>query len=370
MKWNSTEVGLGSQVAAALASFPAQSATPREEQELCLSRKDAGDLIEGVALLAHGQPVLGIVPIRHLFRQLRFDESHPFQWRLEHKLVQALVLQHFCVESMPATCGLIRYMGEHPDRADKDKVRQDLSFQYLKPALGHTSLHQNQYDRDYAVEKIWRDRAEIPSELIGESWIVQEKLAILKEYRIHSLEDSVVEDLTYVNRLHRCSPQDSRSPNAFVTDILKRLPHAFVAHSLIGWDVAEVEGGRYMIVEANWAGFHPVGSRGFQCSGVLSQIVWGPYAVARLLKFVESKYRVKVRFDHAIADNDELGWIYWWISQWMQLLQISGTTAALTRSLEELAGTSSPGARARYAEAEQLLSQFVARFHRIGAMLE
>src|SRR5689334_11062979 len=113
MRWNAAEFGLGSQIAVALADYPAQRTTQQEKQKLRLSRKDADDLLEGIALKPVGQPPLGIVPVRHLFRLLNFSETHPFQWRLEHKLVQSLVLRQFCPEYVPVTCGLIRYIAEH-----------------------------------------------------------------------------------------------------------------------------------------------------------------------------------------------------------------------------------------------------------------
>src|SRR5579872_753497 len=122
MKWNAAEVELGSAIVAALTSVSIPRTALCQKRELGMFRKDADDLVKDIPQRADGQLVLGVVPVRHLFRLFGFDEHHPFQWRLEHKLVQALILEHFCPGAMPATRGLVRYILEHPDRTNKGKL--------------------------------------------------------------------------------------------------------------------------------------------------------------------------------------------------------------------------------------------------------
>src|SRR5262249_32599472 len=44
--------------------------------------------------------------VRQLLRELGFDENRHVQWRLEHKLVQAMVLHQWVPEWIPVSCGL------------------------------------------------------------------------------------------------------------------------------------------------------------------------------------------------------------------------------------------------------------------------
>jgi hypothetical protein len=47
--------------------------------------------------------------VRQLLEKFGFDEHRVFRWRLEHKLTQALLLNHYAPGSVPATRGLHRF---------------------------------------------------------------------------------------------------------------------------------------------------------------------------------------------------------------------------------------------------------------------
>src|ERR1700739_2122651 len=80
------------------------------------------------------------LPVRHLLRALGFDEHRHLQWRMEHKLIQALGLRSFIPESIPVTCGL----GTLAGRNDSRELRQFLADHFpdgylIKAALGDSS---------------------------------------------------------------------------------------------------------------------------------------------------------------------------------------------------------------------------------------
>src|SRR5204863_4203993 len=68
----------------------------------------------------------GSLLIRQLYRALDFNEHQLTQWRLEHKLVQALVLNHYCPGSVPVTRGL----GLQAQRDGREALRARLRAEF------------------------------------------------------------------------------------------------------------------------------------------------------------------------------------------------------------------------------------------------
>jgi hypothetical protein len=130
--------------------------------------------------------------------------------------------------------------------------------------------------------------------LVDEEWIVQERLSLMEEYRVHTLEDSVVPDLTRFRHSNRPAGSERKTVEGFVQEVLDSLPNGFVAETCCGWDVARMRDGPYKVVEVNFAGLHPFPPCGFQCSGFMALPPWGPAAFAELLSFVEAKYDVVI----------------------------------------------------------------------------
>jgi len=224
--------------------------------------------------------------IRHLYRELGFDEHRVFRWRLEHKLVQALVLNHYAPACIPATCGLAGWSGPI----------------FFKPTLGDSS----------------GDRQ--PINLVDETFIVQERIPIAVEYRVHSLEDRVIDDLTFHRYGKGDIPGERDAPNAFVQSVLDRLPNALTAGNLCGWDVARTPDDRFLVVEVNFSGFHPVHNRGFQCSGWFHDEEWGALSAARLVRFLEESCGVAVEIQADRPDFEIANRFYAEVDRCRQLL--------------------------------------------------
>ena len=125
-----------------------------------------------------------------------------------------------------------------------------------------------------------------PCSLLGEKHIVQERVPIATEYRVHSIEEDIIEDLTFRRYDDGSIPVERETPNAFVDSLLRRLPDALVGGSLLAWDVALQPSGSFMIIEVNFSGFHRAVKPGFHCSGYFHDQHWGACDTARLLNHV------------------------------------------------------------------------------------
>ncbi len=266
--------------------------------------------------------------IRHLHRELGFDEHRVFTWRLEHKLIQALVLHHYAPASMPATCGL----GEFKRRTAGTNLRSALEAEFpsgffLKPALGDSSGDFDAADRSQRMLDACSAQNSPPeADLLSEQFLVQEQIPIAVEYRVHTLEDRVIDDLTFHRYGKGDIPGERDTPNSFVQSILDRLPNGLLAGTLCGWDVARTPQSEFVVVEVNFSGFHPVHNRGFQCSGWFHDEEWGALSAARLVRFLEERCGVHVSIEADRPDLKIANWYYAEVNRCRELLQ----NAALT----------------------------------------
>lgn len=230
--------------------------------------------------------------IRHLYRELGFDEHRVFNWRLEHKLIQALVLNHYAPGCVPITCGLADLNARAPLRTPFPDTL------FLKPTLGDSSGDCDVPDRNQRIlAALEEQRLGESSDLVDEAFIAQERIPIAAEYRVHTLEDRVIEDLTFHRYGKGDIPGERDAPNAFIQSVLDRLPNAIVAGNLCGWDVARTPQDRFVVIEVNFSGFHPVHNRGFQCSGWFHDGEWGALSTARLLRFLEERCEIAVSIE-------------------------------------------------------------------------
>jgi len=229
------------------------------------------------------------LPIRQLSAALGFDENRVFAWRLDHKLVQALILNHYVPGAVPVTCGFRRFAGN--DRGEAVAARAAAAFDgkyVIKAVLGHSSGEQGRFDIPPAI---FGETAHFngggPVPIGEEPFILQERIPIEKEYRVHSIENDVVEDMTF----HRFGtgniPGERDLPNAFVQNLLDRLPAGIVNGSLLGWDIAVTAAGEFRVIEVNFSGNHPVHLSGFHCSGFYQDVDWGASMIARLFRYLE-----------------------------------------------------------------------------------
>ena len=240
------------------------------------------------------------LPVRQLLRALGFDEFRHLRWRMEHKLVQALVLRHWLPEAIPVTCGLTELACRHGPGRLRQFLGSDFPTGYIvKTALGDSSGESEGGDNGEAVLRMIEASAAAPQSqgLLAEKFIVQERIPIATEYRVHSLEEDVVEDLTFRRYGGGSIPGERDAPSAFVQALLRRLPDGLVGGSLLAWDIALQPDGAFRVIEVNFSGFHSAFKRGFHCSGYFHDKNWGTCDTARLLNFVARTDAVEVSLE-------------------------------------------------------------------------
>jgi ATP-grasp domain, R2K clade family 2 len=278
----------------AVAAEIANCGLPRRRQPLT-SRLNLR-LSEGLGLVEGLGGSKRALPVRQLLRALGFDEARHLQWRMEHKLVQALVLQSSIPEIIPVTCGIDSLARRHGPRGVRQFLAEDFPGGYiLKTALGDSSGEAGGGINAEAVLCGLESReAPQPGRLLDEKIVVQKRIAIATEYRVHSLEEDVIDDLTFRRYEGGSIAGERDGPNAFVMSVLRRLPDGLVGGSLLAWDIALQPSGEYTIIEINFTGFHPAFKRGFNCSGYFHDPKWGACDTARLLNHVARKDGVDV----------------------------------------------------------------------------
>jgi hypothetical protein len=295
MDWNREEIADVTPCVAALSA----STVPRHaalDRPLILDVADTAALQDGIP--PPGNPCA--VAVRHLLRAIGSDETRLTPWRLEHKLVQALVLEHCCPGVVPPTRGLARELGDLPRVEQRRRIEAlEGDGLLLKASVGESSSDRK---RRLAIDALLREldddaaALERPRSLSDERFVIQERIAIEREYRVHSLEDRAIPDLAFCRHAPFDTPDaERRAVSDFVQSILDRLPDALVSGLLYGWDIARDRSEQWYVIETNPSGYHPVFRPGFHCSGFLQDGEWGPTAIAWLLRFVQERYGVHVR---------------------------------------------------------------------------
>ncbi len=369
MNWNSEELARAANIAKDIALFALSRDAGPSTRVLQFCPETAAGLISGI----RDTPApWSFVPMRHVYRLMGFDECHPFRWRIEHKLIQALVINQFCSASVPVTCGLFRFVHEHLNGCiDPVVLNRELSTVYVKRALGSYADPNNTLETASAVQAVCaRSRHDVPDELCDELWIVQERLALVEEYRVHTLESSVVPDLTFLRRGNRPIREERKGPNEFVASVISHLPEAFLAHSLCGWDIGRLSNGRLVVIEVNLGGVHPVIEPGFQCSGFFVNKEFGEYHTARLLQFIEQRYGVIFKFQPGTRSLGEISDILLRISRWLELLRICSLVKSLEVSLLSEYQTTTSSQHPLRSEGSELLAMVVRRLRTIVSALD
>jgi hypothetical protein len=95
-QWRPEEIRQIEEVAAEIANCGLPRRRPPLTSRLDVRLSEALGLVEGLGGSKRA------LPVRQLLRALGFDEARHLQWRMEHKLVQALVLQSSIPEIIPA----------------------------------------------------------------------------------------------------------------------------------------------------------------------------------------------------------------------------------------------------------------------------
>ncbi len=258
--------------------------------------------------------------VRQLLHKFGFDEHRVFQWRLEHKLSQAMLLNHYAPGCVPVTRGLYRFVS---------KVNGDLrcaieeafpAGYVIKEALGHSSGERGVMDRAAEALASSGDWV-VPRRLSDEQWLLQQRIPIEKEYRVHSIEGDVIPDLTFHRFGSGNIPGERDRPNGYVERLLSRLPDAVVGGSLLAWDIALTPAGELKVIEVNFSGYHPVCGEGFQCSGYYQDVPWGASMIARLLRFVEDTDGISIHLDIDVNASSREADFYAEVIRWHEMLR-------------------------------------------------
>src|SRR5258706_1987923 len=199
----------------------------------------------------------------------------------------------------PVTRGLSRLASEYGVQRLRSKLGELFPNGYfVKRALSDSSGDKGVTgDLEEALQNLPLGVASIADE----EWIVQERITIDVEFRVHSLQDRIVDDLTFRRYTRGDIPGERHAPNRYVQSLLDRLPAGIVSGTLCRWDVARTTNGKFRIIEANLAGFHPVYRPGFQISGYFVNLDWGAKSTAQLIRFAERRDRLRI---DVIADVD------------------------------------------------------------------
>lgn len=270
-----------------------------------------------------------VLPIRHLLRVMGFDETRAVTLRLEHKLVQALVLNHYCPGDVPTTNGLRRWFREHGRSWAMHSLEGGLQDNAIaKPTIGFGS-HQETLRSSTATQALESLNTSCNNfsqlEITQEDFILQERIHLAKEYRVHTIEDHVISGLTF---RRYGTPADSAGgivgPEEYVRAILAKLPNGFIYQSFLAWDIAETPEKTYCIIEVNVAGLHMHREPYFHCSGYFWDPFWGPAMMARALLFVQEAYETTISLkDCTDTNNDEVRRAYQSTADWLEVLDSS-----------------------------------------------
>ena len=97
------------------------------------------------------------IPVRHILLKLGFYEKQALKLRLEHKLIQALILRHYCEDAVPVTCGLNALVAsENSSCLEELLIPHHNPKLILKKTLGFCGSRQRSYvvDRDIITNAI------------------------------------------------------------------------------------------------------------------------------------------------------------------------------------------------------------------------
>jgi hypothetical protein len=315
--WDADELREVRSIAAEIDSFPAARRRSIQQPALELALSDAMRFSEGMS------STFRALIVRQLLAKLGFDEHRVFRWRLEHKLVQAAFLHHYDPDSIPVTRGLRRFISQAGGDS-RCAIEEAFPAGYVvKRALGDTSGERGLTDRTEEVLASLPSNGDsvLPTRLCGEHWVLQQRIPIKKEYRVHSIEDRVISDMTFHRFGSGNIPGEREAPNCFVERLLRKLPDGVVGGSLLAWDIALTPCGDLVVIEVNFSGYHPVWRPGFQCSGFYQDVRWGASMIARLLRFVENvddvSINLRIDLEEASCERD----FFAEVSRWHKLFR-------------------------------------------------
>lgn len=244
-------------------------------------------------LLADISGNMGVLFIRAILNKLNINEHHVFRWRLDNKYRQYQILNHYFPGCVAKTIGLSELLAEN----DGSKKIRELCAHgfFVKSTLGHRTGQAGSFDRTAELEdiiKFYQEKENQEREHQPEQWILQEKLDLNEEFRVHTFGNDLIYGLTFI--MAGMDSSKSFAAEILVQKILASLPATISQGTLIGWDIGITHANEYYIIEANFTGFHPEYYAGFQTSGYFGDPDYGPAMCAWLNNYFRNKYQISI----------------------------------------------------------------------------
>lgn len=244
---------------------------------------------------------IGALFVRSILHQLHVDEHYIFKWRVENKWVQYAIMNHYAPGSMARSYQLSKLLNRHNAILTIQRLFKKGFF--LKATLGHGSGRAGTFDRTAEFPEIIKDRKKnekLDDEHITENdtayreeqWIVQKKLNLKMEFRVHTFCAAIIDGLTL--KIDGDPSFNNAAAEDYVRKILEKLPHNIKYGTLIAWDIGLTGSDQYYVIEANFTGFHPAYARGFQTSGYVEDDTFGPIFCAWLNNYFKNIYKISI----------------------------------------------------------------------------
>ena len=253
-----------------------------------------GILSADPSLLSNLSGWIGALLVRAILRLIHIDEDHVFRWRLENKYIQYLVFNYYLSGDLPETFGLTDVLGRAKGVQKMGKLIDEGFF--VKATLGDGSGRTRSFDKTGELDDILLHHYQ--KHYLDEDWILQKKLDLLQEFRIHTFNKEIIYGLTFNTQGTGLANHDGAEE--FLRTVLKRLPDTILQGTLIGWDIGLTGHHKYYIIEANFTGFHPIHRRGFQTTGFVDDNIFGPIVSAWLNNYFRARFGVSIT---AVDDN-------------------------------------------------------------------
>lgn len=251
------------------------------------SENDFFELTDDPSLTADLSGGQGAYFVRFMLSKLRINEHHVFRWRLENKYIQYQVINHYIPGAVAKTFSFSEIL-DTEDGINKIRELCESGF-FIKSTLGDSSGRKKRFDRTAELNEIINSYQSAYNK--EEIWMIQEKLDLNEEFRIHTFGMDVIAGLAF--RING-SGSDGQGALEFVKVILEQLPDTILQGSLIGWDIGVTNDHQFYVIEGNFTGFHPVYGHGFQTSGYFQDARFGAIVCAWLNNFFKCKYKISV----------------------------------------------------------------------------
>ncbi|MBB6270582.1 hypothetical protein HDF26_001009 [Pedobacter cryoconitis] len=241
------------------------------------------------SLLSNLSGNYGAFIVRSILHKLNINEHHVFKWRLENKFRQYQILNYYFPDCMPKTLSFSKLLNQ-PNGIWQIKELFANGF-FLKATLGDASFSNKNWDKTAEFDSISKLHNEPNVEY--ESYMLQKKLDLQCEFRVHTFSKDIIPGLVYV--MQGQIPPDKRTGvEKFVNEVLRKLPDVILQGTMIAWDIALTNNDQYYVIEANFTGFHPEYRAGFQTTGYVDDHHYGSIICAWLNNYFNQKFGVYI----------------------------------------------------------------------------